>query len=726
MAGSTYSVNLALDTKRVEAKLKTLKKQVDDFRKTLSAPIKVESRAQQIAEKKRKAEDRRGTQMARNARLGHQIRKLEEKGFKLEKAKEQIRKAATATDKKLFESARARLKFANDEVKAAQKLLDVKIKGQQVNKTLRSDVFGVPFPTNLRANQKRKRAGFQSQIDILEAQGIDVSAMRRQMGKITEAQNQPIRAQRGLGGKIESVDSKGRLVGQMLGKGTNVGMLRTANTEMQRLIDKAHAKLKLEKASEATIRGQNKALSDQTKKGVNPASPIGGTRYMMGSPAQLAYSGGPSSPIAGARGMAGSPLNKSMWADVRKSALISGGFPLLFGQGPGVALAGGLGGALGERVSKGGGFAGGIAATAAISLIQQATSAVVVLGQAMGPFAEDASAVAAATGNTNTVRGRQLQLIEKLQGKQAAFNAAMEDMENVVGKRGVKALQQFGSDTQRLANDWARFMTQMSAGFAKILNWSGLFAEGTKSKVKRAKLGSFAAGGYDKGDDPKLDALLMELEELQSKPAARGSANRVRGRKVRDLENKIGRRVDLLDKDPKYSTKNRLDAEDHLNQKLERSLKLYKDIGDTIRTGLVDSISAAIDGTKSLGEIAGNVFRQIQNALLQYGVQALLGSIGPKGGFFNKMFGFADGGRPPTGRPSIVGERGPELFVPDSAGTIIPNEELMGGNVTVNVDASGSAVEGDAGQSARLGKMLGAAIQAELIKQRRPGGLLRA
>ena len=90
------------------------------------------------------------------------------------------------------------------------------------------------------------------------------------------------------------------------------------------------------------------------------------------------------------------------------------------------------------------------------------------------------------------------------------------------------------------------------------------------------------------------------------------------------------------------------------------------------------------------------------------------------------MFGFADGGRPPTGKPSIVGERGPELFVPDSAGTIIPNEELMGGNVTVNVDASGSAVEGDAGQSARLGKMLGAAIQAELIKQKRPGGLLRA
>lgn len=60
---------------------------------------------------------------------------------------------------------------------------------------------------------------------------------------------------------------------------------------------------------------------------------------------------------------------------------------------------------------------------------------------------------------------------------------------------------------------------------------------------------------------------------------------------------------------------------------------------------------------------------------------------GSGGGIFGKVFGkviksiagvfglgglFADGGRPPVGMASIVGERGPELFVPDRAGTIIP------------------------------------------------------
>ena len=86
---------------------------------------------------------------------------------------------------------------------------------------------------------------------------------------------------------------------------------------------------------------------------------------------------------------------------------------------------------------------------------------------------------------------------------------------------------------------------------------------------------------------------------------------------------------------------------------------------------------------------------------------------------------FANGGRPPVGRPSIVGEKGAELFVPDRAGTIIPNHELGGGmNIVVNVDASGSNVEGDEDEGRALGIALSAAIETELIKQKRPGGLL--
>ena len=46
------------------------------------------------------------------------------------------------------------------------------------------------------------------------------------------------------------------------------------------------------------------------------------------------------------------------------------------------------------------------------------------------------------------------------------------------------------------------------------------------------------------------------------------------------------------------------------------------------------------------------------------------------------------------------------------------------GNVVVNVDASGSSAQGDQPNAKALGQAIGAAVQAELIKQKRPGGLL--
>jgi hypothetical protein len=49
-----------------------------------------------------------------------------------------------------------------------------------------------------------------------------------------------------------------------------------------------------------------------------------------------------------------------------------------------------------------------------------------------------------------------------------------------------------------------------------------------------------------------------------------------------------------------------------------------------------------------------------------------------------------------------------------------------GTNVVVNVDASGSQVQGDAGRGEQLGRAISQAVQAELVKQKRPGGLLAA
>ena len=188
-----------------------------------------------------------------------------------------------------------------------------------------------------------------------------------------------------------------------------------------------------------------------------------------------------------------------------------------------------------------------------------------------------------------------------------------------------------------------------------------------------------------------------------------------------------------------------------LNEAVKQQAALAEGIAQAMGQGMTESFDLLINGAENWGaalqDIAANVLRDIARQLIQIYIieQAVgflrayltpfaagtpLGAGGGQVGRFGTLgpnYGipqFANGGNPPVGRPSIVGERGPELFVPRTAGTIIPNHAIGGSNIVVNVDASGSSVEGDSGQAAQLGKMLGAAVQAELVKQKRPGGLL--
>ena len=82
-------------------------------------------------------------------------------------------------------------------------------------------------------------------------------------------------------------------------------------------------------------------------------------------------------------------------------------------------------------------------------------------------------------------------------------------------------------------------------------------------------------------------------------------------------------------------------------------------------------------GGSSKGSVIGSVLGFIAGGSTGSAIGSILGDILP----------FAEGGRPPIGKASIVGEKGAELFVPDSAGTIIPNNELGGvTSITFNIN----------------------------------------
>ncbi len=154
----------------------------------------------------------------------------------------------------------------------------------------------------------------------------------------------------------------------------------------------------------------------------------------------------------------------------------------------------------------------------------------------------------------------------------------------------------------------------------------------------------------------------------------------------------------------------------------------FAKIGDTLATGVSDALVGVVNGTRSLADAARNLLSDIANQFLRLGINTLLFSaFGGAGGIFKNLPTFAAGGRPPVGRPSIVGERGPELFVPSTAGTIIPNDEMGGmtNNIVVNVAVDGGAsVDAGENNSKQFGLALAAAIQSEIINQKRAGGLL--
>jgi len=176
----------------------------------------------------------------------------------------------------------------------------------------------------------------------------------------------------------------------------------------------------------------------------------------------------------------------------------------------------------------------------------------------------------------------------------------------------------------------------------------------------------------------------------------------------------------------KQAAKDKKDAQDAEARRVKDLADKYKQVGDAIKTHVTDSIMDAIDGTKSLGESALGILKDLGKQFLRLGINQAFGALGSTGGILGKLFGGgrASGGTVQGGTSYMVGERGPELFTPGRSGSIAPNNAMGNASVTVNVDASGSSVEGDGDQAAQLGKMLGAAVQAELVKQKRPGGLL--
>jgi len=108
----------------------------------------------------------------------------------------------------------------------------------------------------------------------------------------------------------------------------------------------------------------------------------------------------------------------------------------------------------------------------------------------------------------------------------------------------------------------------------------------------------------------------------------------------------------------------------------------------TIEDGLVKGVEifedtltdAILKGKADFTALGDHIKKVLAKALVQRFITGPILSI----------FGLADGGPAKAGQPYVVGEEGPELFVPKQSGTVIPNDEMatggsgMFGSTTVN------------------------------------------
>ena len=169
-------------------------------------------------------------------------------------------------------------------------------------------------------------------------------------------------------------------------------------------------------------------------------------------------------------------------------------------------------------------------------------------------------------------------------------------------------------------------------------------------------------------------------------------------------------------------------AQENLKQTMDALQQSAQSFVSDFVSGLREGKSAADSFASALGNLGNKLLDMAANQA----ISALLGGL--TGGLTNGLtpkavtgIGFgrplANGGNVTPGRAHMVGEGGPEMFIPKSAGTIIANKKLGGGgvNLTIHIDARGAEL----GVEERIARQIEATVP-RMIKAQAPAAVAGA
>ena len=340
------------------------------------------------------------------------------------------------------------------------------------------------------------------------------------------------------------------------------------------------------------------------------------------------------------------------------------------------------------------------------------------------------------------------------QSPAAAGNRLQTEMSILKDNLG-QILKPMGSEFQTFAADAVRELNKVTNAVKK------LFGIGTENKINKLQ---------------KELEFFKSIFEIQEKVNV--NLKKLPGGKFFGLEGTSGYETT---KDFIIALENKIARlQEKLKESNDETKKLKKnqdDLGTTgvnvfesIKSGATSYLESIKDVSKQIQDATVNAFKGMEDALVNFVttgkmnfadftrsiladitriiirqsiITPLLGVFGittsAKGNVFDKglkeyakggivtqptLFKYGSGG---AGNFGLMGEAGAEAILPlkrGRSGNL--GVEASGGatNIVVNVDASGSSVEGDEADGKALGMALSAAIESELIKQKRPGGLL--
>jgi tape measure domain-containing protein len=234
---------------------------------------------------------------------------------------------------------------------------------------------------------------------------------------------------------------------------------------------------------------------------------------------------------------------------------------------------------------------------------------------------------------------------------------------------------------------------------------------------------------------PELQATMTAYEELDRK------LGRIVGKKGTSQEMFMQAMNTYLEQGKMTAYQYNVILNDMEKKSDSLSNTLAEGMGGIFRSFADSAMDAFFETGSSFRDLVRDMLKQIAKLIFYYGVllplmEAAIGGTSWGAAIVRAMGGGkASGGSVTQATPYIVGERGPELFVPSRSGAIVPNHALSGGGrgpVTVYVNVTPTEVSsktqdgGDKSRDAKLlGDRLGSAVRAIIVDELRPGGLIK-